>query len=477
MVFLRLDTKVTPNAVYGLRVLWSIVKWVLKLFTLFNVLLLLWVLYFNTPLITAKVLLGLIVDFFKVAFETYKDYVARFFDYVISAADNGLKSVPKHPDTPVEYPDGGFIKQYREIFQMVKDLPPRPDYGESTRWYDFLRDKNSLKPLNPIEYLDPDNKTGSAMHSTFTFIKDHWYFFAIGGGVVVLGGALWIFWTPITTGVVAVGSFVKSGVVAVGSLVKSGFDTVVDWFSSGGAGTAPGGADSGTDPAIPLQGATGDTTDSANPILGEVDNTSNIPLDTFTPRNRNGVHPLTDEDIQVRLLSLKMPDSPRTPISLVPTESGDIMDLNSPLSEINPNLWGDRNSPIKFGAAVDFYSPGLDVPAPWGVPAGDVAQASDVASLVSSNSSNSLGLTGLFPDIQGSAQSVNQAASPIVEQALVRSSPVLSQLDLSSTNFSAPSPSPIPGSFPSGPLNFPASFGSPSPTGEGRFSNPFFKLV
>lgn len=461
-MFLRLDSKFTPTVVYALSTLWAIVKGVLKLFSLFNIVLFVWVLYFNTPLITAKVLLGLIIDFFRVAFETYKDYVARFFDYVISAADNGLKSVPKHPSTPVEYPDGGFIKQYREIFQMIKDLPPRPDYGETTRWYDFLRDKSSLnpfKPNNPIDYLDPENKTGGALHNTFSFIKDHWHLFAIGGGVVVLGGALWLFWEPVTT-----------GVVAVGTMLKSGYEAVIGWLSSGGSG----GSNSAPNPDA-----------GSDPILGDVNNEPGIPLEDFTPRNRAGVDPLSDDDIRARVLSLRMPDSPRTSLSAATSEAGAVVDLNStpsPASTINPDLWG-RNSRFHFGEGGGF-TPLQSLQSPWDVAlpsshsgsmgsdastlGGSVGPATPISTGVPSPaSSSSLGLSGLSANAQGVAQVVQSAAESsarAVDPGVIQNSPVLSQLNLSPAAFapaSAPaSPAPLTPSFPSGPFTFTGGFGS-----------------
>lgn len=62
----------------------------------------------------------------------------------------------------------------------------------------------------------------------------------------------------------------------------------------------------------------------------------------FTPRDRDGAQPLTDEEIQAKFLSLKLPDSPRTPISLVPTESGEVIDLNSSNASQTSEFWGSQ---------------------------------------------------------------------------------------------------------------------------------------
>lgn len=44
-----------------------------------------WVFFFYTFVFTAKPILGFITDSFKVAFETYKDYIAKFLDWIIKS--------------------------------------------------------------------------------------------------------------------------------------------------------------------------------------------------------------------------------------------------------------------------------------------------------------------------------------------------------------------------------------------------------
>lgn len=76
--------------------------------------------YFNTPVITAKFILGWLGDLFRVAWSSYTETIAKFFDYTIKIFDKGFHSVPKHASKPVEYPDYGFIRENREL--SLKDL-------------------------------------------------------------------------------------------------------------------------------------------------------------------------------------------------------------------------------------------------------------------------------------------------------------------------------------------------------------------
>nr|YP_009693764.1 hypothetical protein [Inonotus obliquus]BBN21290.1 hypothetical protein [Inonotus obliquus] len=121
LVFIKLDRFITPKVLFVLSLIGGAFKWLMRGFTLFNLIMFAWIFYFNTPVITAQLLTGWLLDFCSKLKITYTDTVARFLDYLINVAENGLRSVPKHPKTPVEYPEGGFYKQYREIFKMIQD--------------------------------------------------------------------------------------------------------------------------------------------------------------------------------------------------------------------------------------------------------------------------------------------------------------------------------------------------------------------
>lgn len=121
LVFSKLDRFITPKVLFVLSLIGGAVKWLMRAFTLFNLIMVVWIFYFNTPVFTAKLIAGWFIEFFRALKITYTDTVARFLDYLINVAENGLRSIPKHPKTPVEYPEGGFYKQYREIFKMIQD--------------------------------------------------------------------------------------------------------------------------------------------------------------------------------------------------------------------------------------------------------------------------------------------------------------------------------------------------------------------
>ena len=170
-VFIKLDKVLTTKVLVFMSLFGMLVRWGFRGFTLFNVILLGWIFYFNTPVITAKLLTGWIMDFFNVGWITYKDIVAKFFDYISSIANTGLSSVPKHHNTPVQYPEGGFIKQYREIFDTIKNLPPRGDEMPpvNKKWYDFLRDQ--YQPDNRYGF-NPSPNTGTPSSSN-TVLSDY----------------------------------------------------------------------------------------------------------------------------------------------------------------------------------------------------------------------------------------------------------------------------------------------------------------
>lgn len=309
--FVGLDKIIYSKIFLFLRVTF---KWLLRGFTIFNFVLVVWIFYFNTPVITAKLILGWLGDFFRVAKLTYTDTIARFLDYLSGAAENGLKSVPKHAVKPVEYPDGGFIKTYREIFQQIKDLPPRTELPSvRSRWYDFLRDpydlnKPKVVPSNPFM---PDNgpMPRDNVYYILNYLKDYWQIALIAtGGVIILGGGLYFFWDPIT-----------SGTSYSWSAIKGSYESIIQYFTTKAPEhTGTGGADGGD-----------------NPLLGPVDESSQIELTDFTPRNREGAVPLNssprsllsraDEFVQghsrsdtqvVRDLIAKSPKVPSTPLDL-----------------------------------------------------------------------------------------------------------------------------------------------------------------
>lgn len=181
VVFTRLDKYFTSNVLFGFKIIGFGIKWILRGFTLFNLLMIVWGVYLNTPILTAKVIVGWLMDFFKVLKITYTDTVAKFLDYIISAANNGFKSVPQHNDTLMDYPEAQMYQKYRELFQVIKDLIPNIESRGKLdpRWYDFLRDRDDFKIYDPI---NKDTETAKS----FSFIKDYWHVFAIAGGVLGL---------------------------------------------------------------------------------------------------------------------------------------------------------------------------------------------------------------------------------------------------------------------------------------------------
>nr|YP_009693756.1 hypothetical protein [Inonotus obliquus]BBN21282.1 hypothetical protein [Inonotus obliquus] len=114
-----------------------------------------WIFYFNTPVFTAKLIAGWFIEFFRALKITYTDTVAKFLVYILGAANSGLKSVPKHPDSLMDIPEARMYQNYREVFKVLQDLSPKPDYLSETksRWYDFLRDRYDFKIYDPINKI------------------------------------------------------------------------------------------------------------------------------------------------------------------------------------------------------------------------------------------------------------------------------------------------------------------------------------
>ena len=307
--------------------------------------------YYNTPIATISLIIGWLSDFIFTAKTVYLDIVTRFFDYIIDAAENGLKSVPKHPKNIVEYPVEGFHDKFKDIFRKFQDLPPKTDSSSGDmphRWYDSLRDKTyftdeeldkirNQKPINA-----PDTQLGnSVLSNTFNFLKDNWQFFAFWGGVLAIGTTVILFWEPISSGVSTIGN-------SIGTSIKTGYNNFMGYFWSTG-GQAP-------------EGPIGDQT--PNMARGDVaDDPNALPLETMTPRNTRGPEPLADEDITQRALSLRFPDSP------VHKPWADAVSLNSsngniqgPLTEHSARMMAAAEyfADAAKGKPVGPYIPGSD---------------------------------------------------------------------------------------------------------------------
>ena len=199
---------------------------------------------------------ALFKDFFTVSFKTYTDTIARFFDYIIKGLDEGFKNVPGSRIEPLRYPNEGFVKEYKKLLEMIKDLPPRSEVPVGTsRWYDFLRDLDSdtVKKLVPT---DPAKDNNSIIANNIKFIKDNWQYLA-GVTVFMIGSIVIIcYWTDITN---------------VFSSIKSGIQSFIGYFSGGGGGG-------------------GDDNNLLNPTADD----ASIDISSFTPRNRGGAIEITD---------------------------------------------------------------------------------------------------------------------------------------------------------------------------------------
>lgn len=432
IVFIKLDKLVTTKVLFFMSLFGMLIRWGIRGFTLFNVIMLGWIFYFNTPVITAKLLTGWILDFFNVGWITYKDIVAKFFDYISSIANTGLSSVPKHHNPPIQYPEGGFIKQYREIFETIKNLPPRSDEMPpvNKKWYDFLRDNyqpDNRYGFNPNPTPDTPNVKSTVFSNVFNFVKDNWYYFAIPASVIAVGTGVWFFWDPISTTFVFVGSSIKTGIVAVGTSIKTGFEYIVSY--------------------LPFKKGGGDGTGPSNPILGPVTNDNSVPLEDMTPRNRIGALPIQDS-----------PDSLRSRISNLAsherTDSGNIGRIMSrfPTSPSNPI------------AEIPQTNVNVTVTAPSSPNTHNVW---DIESTINrTNQSSSLGLQGINTQRSPILNSLNLNAETFTTQhsnVPSQSSPILSSLNVSSETFTptvqTPGPYNVEG-FPSGPRVFGPNFGT-----------------
>ena len=79
----------------------------------------------------------------------------------------GFNSVPKQAVNPIEYPDHGFIKEYREIFRRIRELAPYLRDNNQSRWYNSLRDSYIEHRASYPFYPDVNSASGSGNNMSF----------------------------------------------------------------------------------------------------------------------------------------------------------------------------------------------------------------------------------------------------------------------------------------------------------------------
>lgn len=261
--FLRLDKILTPTVLKIVKLTGKGFRYLSSLFILFNFILITWLCYYNSPILTYKLLFGWILDFISVAKITYSDIVAKFFDYISSIGENGIKSVPLEKDNKqlIDYTNNEFINGYKEVFGKIKELPLNNDYIQEpkSRWYDFLRDDN----------LSLEDKNRNTIASV---IKDNYQYFIYPLGFLVLVGLGWYYWDPLYNGgkhisssifdgtkyiltslgngintigsstgrginntLHGIGDSIHSGMVYIGNSITSGINCALGWFAGNGS--------------------------------------------------------------------------------------------------------------------------------------------------------------------------------------------------------------------------------------------------
>ena len=293
-MLLGLDKILSPVIIklfYFFKVTFS---YLLKVFTIVNIIIAIWIFYFNTPVITGKLLLGIIGDFFRVAWNTYTDNICKFFDYINKGFENGFKSLPKHAVKPVEYPNNGFIKEYRELFRKLRELVPSSEISKP-RWYDSLRDlyKEPIKPypVNPYP-INPNNTTNihgyfDMFSNIYSFMKDYWYIGAIVGGVVITGGTLLYFWDPIS-----------NGALYLGNSIKTTFTDVIHYLSSKGPDSGNGDSGGSDSSSIIITDLTQENP-NWDELISRFPNVPNTPINwnsgASTPSNGGDITPIASD--------------------------------------------------------------------------------------------------------------------------------------------------------------------------------------
>lgn len=225
---MHLDGIYNPTWDPALKTIGLSIKWILRGWMLFNFTMATWVLYYNTPFLTLKVLITWLYDFIKVAKDTYLDFVARFLDYLIELFNNGVKNIPKHPKKPVNFDGPSILDDYIKAFQPLKDLAPKPDLPKiESRWYDLFRDEQLS--VHKINYWE-------AAKSTMFYV-------AIGlttAGVIGLG---YYYWIPIKGGAIYVFGGIKTSLLYIGGGIKAGalavYNYITNWRGGGGGGGGP----------------------------------------------------------------------------------------------------------------------------------------------------------------------------------------------------------------------------------------------
>lgn len=200
-----------------------------------------WVLYYNTPFLTAKVILMWLWGFVKSIKVMYFDYIYNFINYITEGISKGFHNAPKHSGAKELTDkfnhinkiaaDATYVEEFHSVLRDLKTLEPQWRTGKGQpRWYDVFRD---------------DYKSSSWLRSAPSHVSnglDYWEIVKnvtwitcltlAGAGLIIL---ILKYWVTIKGLLFLGGSGIKSGIVYCASGIKAGVLAVISYFSGGGS--------------------------------------------------------------------------------------------------------------------------------------------------------------------------------------------------------------------------------------------------
>nr|YP_010697842.1 hypothetical protein P1Q01_mgp23 [Phellinidium ferrugineofuscum]WCF76803.1 hypothetical protein [Phellinidium ferrugineofuscum] len=337
----------TPATAPLFALLGRTLKYLKWCFWSFNLAMMVWVLYYNTPFLTAKVILMWFWGFIKGIKTLYLDYIYNFINYITEGFKMGFDKVPAHKGAKELTDkfnhinkiaaDARYVDEFHSVLSDIKKLEPQWKTGKGQpRWYDMFKD--DYKPgssswlrsapshvSNSIDYWE---MAKSALGLTLLTI--------LGAGIIILTfkywlpikGFLFLLGSGLKTGTIYCASGIKAGTIYCASGIKAGVLAMISYFSGGGNGEGGGGGASGL-------------TDSA-----------------FMARLRKETGLNLDDIKDLKRLAILNDDSMKTPLS-------------SPTSSIDIGWKDQQDNP---GTSASGKGKGRDdgLPNPWGTKTPDV---------------------------------------------------------------------------------------------------------
>lgn len=329
----------TPATAPLFALLGKALKYLKWCFWSFNLAMMVWVLYYNTPYLTAKVILMWFWGFVKSIKVMYFDYIYNFINYITEGISKGFHNAPKHSGAKELTDkfnhinkiaaDATYIDEFHSVLSDIKKLEPQWRTGKGVpRWYDVFRDDYKPSswlrsaPSHVSDSLNYWELAKSALGLTLLTV--------LGAGIIILTfkywlpikGFLFLMGSGLKTGTIYTASAIKTGTIYCASGIKAGVLAMISYFSGGGNGGS---------------GGSGGLADSE-----------------FMARLRQETGLNLDDIKDLKRLAILNDDAMKTPLSS-PTSSIQVgwKDLPAPdkgkgIEEELPNPWGPKSPSVEL---------------------------------------------------------------------------------------------------------------------------------